>query len=68
MEITLQLYFKIHYAGLQVMNDSDESFEVTICKHSVEKHEIHSHKKIRVINFFSNLFSKNVAFTKFLSK
>ena len=55
MENTLQLYFKIHYAGLQVMNDLDEPFEVTICKHSVEKQEIHSHqKKIRIINSLVN--------------
>ena len=45
MENTLQLYFKIHYAGLQVMTDLDEPFEDTICKHSVEKQEIPSHKK-----------------------
>ena len=58
MEITLQLYFKIHYAGLQEMNDLDEPFEVTICKHSVEKQEIHSHKKIRVIKLIVIHFVK----------
>ena len=48
MELTLQLYFKINYAGLQEMNDLDEPFEVTICKHSVEKQEIISHQKVFV--------------------